>query len=160
MLDYLYSRYKTSWTTATAILAIGLLVFSGCSPTTANRGNLVEDFRLDEVLIGISSRSDVIRHIGSPTTQSPFDENIWYYMGQKTEKHSVFDPQVVEEKIVMVAFDNKGIVQKIEHIDNGRINVPLVERETPTSGNDFTVMQQIIGNIGRFNKPLSDSDER
>ena len=32
------------------------------------------------------------------------------------------------------------------------IDVPHVRRKTPTSGNDITVMEQLIGNVGRFNK--------
>jgi hypothetical protein len=31
--------------------------------------------------------------------------------------------------------------------------VAMVDRVTPTHGNDLTLMQQVLGNLGRFNNP-------
>jgi outer membrane protein assembly factor BamE (lipoprotein component of BamABCDE complex) len=132
------------------------LVAAACTPTQAVRGNMVEDFRLAEVTPGISTRQNVLVSLGSPTTQAPFNENVWYYMGQRTEKTGIFDPEVVEEKIVVVSFDEEGIVQTAEVVDADRIDIPRVRDKTPTGGNDITAVQQIMGNLGRFNKPLGD----
>ncbi len=125
----------------------------GCTPMTATRGNMVEDFRMAEVVPGVSTRTTVLKSLGSPTTQAPFDENVWYYLGQKTEKRGIFDPKVVDEKIVVVAFNQDGIVETINKVDADQIDVAVVRRKTPTSGNEITVMQQLLGNVGRFNKP-------
>lgn len=135
-----------------ALLAAGGSMTSACTPTQATRGNMLEDYRIAEVVPGVSSRTNVLQSLGSPTTQAPFDENVWYYIGQKTEKRGIFDPKVVEKKVVVVAFNQDGVVDTIEEVDADQINVPTVRRKTPTSGNDITVMEQLIGNIGRFNK--------
>ena len=73
--------------------AAGLLLLPACSPTVAKRGNMLEDYQVEQVITGIHTRSDVLRILGSPTTQSPFNENIWYYIGQETEKHGILDPR-------------------------------------------------------------------
>lgn len=127
----------------------------GCSATEASHGNMVEDYRLSEITAGISTRQNVLKSLGSPTTTAPFDETIWYYIGQKTERKAFFDPKVVEEKVVVVAFDPDGIVETIEEIDADRINVPRVRRKTHTGGNEVTIMQQLLGNMGKFNTPKS-----
>lgn len=138
-------------------LTLSLLVLAafaaGCTPMEATRGNIVEDFRLTEVIPGVSTRTNVLKSLGSPTTQAPFDENVWYYIGQKTEKRGIFDPEVVDKKIIVVAFNQEGIVDAIDRVDADQIDVPLVRRKTPTSGNDISVVEQLLGNVGRFNKP-------
>ena len=127
------------------------VALAACTPTQATRGNIVEDYRMAEVVPGISTRTNVLKSLGSPTTQAPFDENVWYYIGQKTEKRGIFDPKVVDKKVVVVAFNQDGIVDTIEKVDADMIDVPNVRRKTPTSGNEITVMEQLIGNVGRFN---------
>lgn len=133
-----------------------LMAAGGCTPMTAQRGNLLEAEQIADVKVGESSRSDVLRSIGSPTTVSPFDENIWYYIGQETEKRGILDPEVVNEQILLVAFDEKGIVTRKENIDEGRIDIPLERESTPTHGQKNTILQQMLGNIGRFNPQVEE----
>lgn len=135
---------------ASALILSGLT--SACTPTKVNRGNLVEDFRMQEVTVGISTKNNVLRSLGSPTTIAPFDDNVWYYLGQKMEKKGIFDPKVVDERVVVVAFDEEGIVQTMEELDTNRVAFPKSREKTPTGGNDVTVMEQILGNVGRFNR--------
>lgn len=130
------------------------LLACACTPTQATRGNIVEDYRLEEITPGVSTRQNVLQSLGSPTTQAPFDDTVWYYIGQKTEKTGIFDPKVTEQKVVVVTFDPNGVVQTAEKVDANRIDIPRVREKTPTGGNDVTAIQQILGNIGKFNKPM------
>jgi len=136
------------------LYVLGLFAaLSACTPTQTTRGNIVEDFRMEEVTVGVSTRNNVLKSLGSPTTKAPFDDNVWYYIGQKTEKKGVFDPKVVDEKIVQVVFDDKGIVQEMGEVDTDRVAVPRVRRKTETGGNEVTILEQLLGNVGRFNTP-------
>jgi outer membrane protein assembly factor BamE (lipoprotein component of BamABCDE complex) len=143
-------QIKSSFLPVAAV--ISLAVMAGCAPVKTNRGNIVETYRLAEVQPGIDGKDEVIKKIGSPTTMAPFDDNTWYYLGQKFEKHGILDPELKQEKIVVVTFGADGFVDKIVERREGREDVPLVDRKTPTSGNEVTVMQQLLGNLGRFNK--------
>lgn len=127
-----------------------LIIITGCTPVSAQRGNVVQDYQLTDVKAGEHSRSDVLRILGSPTTQSTFNPNIWYYIGQETQKRGILDETVKEERIVIVAFSAEGIVETVQDIDANRLEVPLSKGKTPTHGNDFTFMQQLLGNLGRF----------
>lgn len=133
------------------VLLVSLMI-TACTPTQSTRGNIVEDFRMAEITPGISTRTNVLKSLGSPTTTAPFDDNVWYYLGQKMEKKGIFDPKVTEEKVVVVAFNEEGIVDTIEEIDNERMDIPKVRDKTKTYGNDITVLEQVLGNVGRFNK--------
>ena len=140
-------------------LILTCAAITACTPTQATRGNIVEDYRIAEIVPGVSTRTSVLQSLGSPTTEAPFDENVWYYIGQKTEKTGIFDPKVVDKKIVVVAFNPDGVVQTIEKVNADQIDVPHVRRKTPTSGNEITVLQQLLGNVGRFNKPESSATD-
>lgn len=136
---------------ASALCAIGGFMLSACSPTVTQRGNKLEDYQIEEVVLGIHTQSDVLRILGSPTTRAPFNDNIWYYIGQEKHKRGILDPKVVDERIVIVAFDEQGTVQTINEADADRINIPIEREKTETHGNELTVMQQLLGNLGRFN---------
>lgn len=125
----------------------------GCTPTHSVHGNIVQDYQLTEVTAGQDTRIDVLKKLGSPTTKAPFDDNVWYYMGQKMEKRGILDAEVIEERIVAVVFDEEGTVKTIEDIDTNRIDLPYDREKTPTSGNEMTVLQQLLGNLGKFNTP-------
>ncbi len=73
------------------------------------------------------------------------------------EKSGIFDPKVTEEKVVVVAFNEEGIVDTIEEIDNQRIAIPKEREKTKTGGNDITIIEQVLGNVGRFNKNGADA---
>lgn len=138
---------------ALTLAALAAIALSACTPMQASHGNMVEDYRMAEIVPGVSTRTNVLKSLGSPTTTAPFDDTIWYYISQKTEKRGIFDPEVVEEKIVVVSFNEEGIVQTIEPVDAKRLDVPRVRRKTPTGGNEVTFLEQLLGNVGKFNRP-------
>lgn len=86
-----------------ALLAVFLI--TACTPMAATRGNILDEYQMKELQPGVDTKDDVVRKIGSLTTVAPFDDNTWYYMGQKTEKRGILDPKIVEERIVAVTFD-------------------------------------------------------
>lgn len=134
----------------TLLLAL-CLGAAACTPTVEQRGNMLQDYQIQQVAPGVHSRTDVLRLLGSPTSESTFDSNTWYYIGQTTEKHGIFDPEVIEHRVVEVGFDQDGIVTHVAEVNGDRIDVPYAREKTATHGNDLTVMQQLLGNLGRFN---------
>lgn len=128
-----------------------LLTTGACSPVVSQHGNMIQDYQVETVKIGDSSRSDVLRVLGSPTTQSTFNPDVWYYIGQKAEKRGILDQEIMEERIVVVTFNDQGIVESIAPYEGGRQDIPYTRGKTPTHGSQLTFMQQLLGNLGRFN---------
>ncbi len=91
--------------------------------------------------------------LGSPSNISTFDLETWYYVSQRTETTAFFEPDVMTRQVVILRFDKGGTLADVRTIglEEGH-NVLPVERETPTSGNEMTFIEQIIGNLGKFNK--------
>lgn len=124
---------------------------NGCTPTVNSRGNFIKDYQMVTLEPGVTTKSDVLRAMGSPTTQDAFNDNIWFYIGQTTEKNGILDPKVTDERIVMIDFDESGILKTIKDVGGNREDIPYERRKTPTSGNEVTLMQQFFGNLGKFN---------
>lgn len=133
------------------LLSAILLTGAACTPTMAVRGNLVEDSQMAEIVAGLHTRSDVLSRLGSPTTVAPFDDNLWYYIGQETAKKGILDPKVENERIVTVRFNDAGTVLEVVDVDAERISLPIERSKTATHGNEITFLQQLLGNVGRFN---------
>ena len=82
-----------------------------------------------------------------------FEDETWFYISQKTETFAFFEPEVQERKVIIVKFDDSGILKDVETLGlEASRDVLPVERETPTLGNEPTMFQQFFGNLGRFNR--------
>ncbi len=133
-------------------VAVLALQISACTPTVETRGNLLSPTKIEQVEVSQSIRADVERIWGPPTTVSPFNPNIWYYIGETTSQQGVFEAEVEQRQIVQVTFDDSNTVTEIAVIDPEQAReVDFIDRRTPTAGREFTAFQQFVGNLGKFN---------
>jgi outer membrane protein assembly factor BamE (lipoprotein component of BamABCDE complex) len=136
-----------------AIVALGL---ASCTSSISTHGHRLDAAALAQIEPGQSAQGDVVQLLGSPSSLATFDDQTWYYVSQRTERHSFYHTTVVAQDVVTIEFDEQGTVSRIDRHDlNGARDIDLVDRETPTSGNEMSVLEQFLGNIGRFN-PVED----
>lgn len=146
---------KQKWLLCSAVIA-GALLTASCTANVNTRGNLVSDSKLQKVQPNVTTQYDVSQAWGPPTFVAPFAEadtgETWYYAGHTSERMGVFKYEIIERKLVQVDFDENGIVTDVQQLNPDMAqNVDFVNRETPTAGKEFTLLQQLVGNIGRFN---------
>jgi len=135
------------------LIATTTCILGACTPTQATRGNYLYSEDIASVQPSVTTEFEILNLFGTPTAKAVFDDNTWYYVGLKTEKESFFDEKVTERQVYQVKFDEAGIVQSIAEVENDTVDVPLASRVTPTSGNEVTFLQQVLGNVGKFNPP-------
>ena len=134
------------------VMALGtLLAVSACAPRIATHGNLPDPDRLAEVVPGEMAKDEVSEILGSPSSISMFGEETWYYISERKETTAFFAPDLAERKVLIVRFDDEGYVSALETLnaEDGRAVEP-VDRETPTAGNEITILQQLLGNLGKY----------
>jgi outer membrane protein assembly factor BamE (lipoprotein component of BamABCDE complex) len=128
-----------------------LLLLAACEPKTAIRGNLPRESQLQEIRVGQDSKSRVRDILGTPSTIGTFDQDVWYYMSQKTEQWAFFEPEIVDHKILALYFDaNDRLQNMVTYTQEDLRDIDYAERQTPTSGREFTFLEQMFGNLGRF----------
>ena len=139
---------------ATLGSGLWLLLLAACSPTIQQEGNVPDPDQVVQINPGTDDKNRVTQLLGSPSSVSAFQDRTWYYISRRTEQTAFLDPKVVEQEVLAISFDSQNIVQdmKIYGLENGRL-VQMVDRSTPTHGNDLTFVQQLLGNLGRFNNP-------
>ena len=136
------------------VLACATIGLSACGNTVQLRGNTPDAQEIAEIKPGVHSRQDIIDLLGSPSTVSTFEDNKWYYIGQKTQQIAFMKPEVLDRQVLVITFDKSGIVEDTKTYNLADAHdVDPVARETPTEGRDLTLIQQLFGNIGKFSKP-------
>lgn len=137
--------------TSIKILAGIALLTAGCAGRIDSHGDRLEADRLAQIRPGVQTREDVEQILGSPSSTSVFGEESWYYISDLVETRSIFDREIKDRQVVTVRF-NDGVVRQVDAfgLERGK-EVEVVERETPSFGESVTILNQLMGNLGRFN---------
>ncbi len=138
---------------ALAVLAAVTLAggLSACSPITAYSGFQAIDSDPKDVAVGTDTKSTVRAKLGSPSVQSTFDPNVWFYVNQVKERVAFRKPQVTARNVTAIAFNkDTEIVDTVNvyTLKDGKV-IAFNDRETPTRGREMTVLEQLLGSVGR-----------
>ena len=118
------------------------------------RGHRWDESDFVQIIEGQSNQEDVRLLLGSPSAEADFQGNVWYYIGAKKESFAFFKPEVTSQQVAAVEFDAEGLVERITTYDTeDRKEVVVVGKATPTEGKKLGILEQFVGNIGRFNAP-------
>lgn len=136
-----------------SIAALCFWVLSACSPIIDSRGHVETNTSPETLKAGTSSKDDVLKAMGSPSSTSNFGDETWYYISARKERKAFFKPEVKDQHVTRIVFNNEGVIAKIDNYSQADSQkITTVEEITPTEGHKLTVAEQIIGNLGRFNK--------
>ena len=73
-------------------------------------------------------------------------------MGSDIKKTVFFGNQLISRLIVKITFDSKNVVTNISRVsEKDAKNIDHTIKETSTAGQEISILQQLLGNIGRFN---------
>ena len=131
-----------------------------CAPVVGNHGFQVIDVNPKDIVIGTDTKSTVLAQLGSPSAVSTFDDNIWYYISQTTERYTYNRPQVSQRSVTAITFneaDDKVTEVRNLNLEDGQ-QIAMERRETPTRGRQLTILEQLLGNVGRGQLPRTDED--
>jgi outer membrane protein assembly factor BamE (lipoprotein component of BamABCDE complex) len=145
------SRRISIWALSGGVLITAALC--GCAATVDKRGNLPDPDKLAAIRPGATTKDEVVKILGTPSSIGVFNDKSWYYISRRTEQLAFFDPDVLDQQVYIVNFDDRGVVKALDHRDlkDGREITPA-PGATPAPGRELTFLEQIIGNVGRFNK--------
>jgi outer membrane protein assembly factor BamE (lipoprotein component of BamABCDE complex) len=135
------------------------LTIAGCEAIVDQRGFAATPGSVEKLEVGAQSREDVIRLIGSPSSVATFNPNVWYYISQKQEAWAFLKPTILQQRVLRVTFNDTGRLQTIKNYDLADAqDITMVSRITPTAGKELTILEQILGNVGRFTGPRQETN--
>lgn len=131
------------------LIAVAL---AACQPTIDQRGNLPDDRKISAIEPGVTTKQAVSQLLGTPSSVSTFGDKTWYYISRRTEQTAFFNPQVLDQQVIVVGFDEGGIVRNVQHLNLADSRpVDPSPRETPSAGKELGFVEQLLGNLGKFN---------
>ena len=142
------SRLRRGLRPAALLSAVAL---AGCAISEDQRGHLPDPEKLAQIQPGNTTKEQVVRILGSPSSASTFDDNVWYYISRRVKQVAFFKPDVLDQQVYIVDFDDKGVVKDIGHKTLADAeHITPAPGATPSPGRELSFMEQLLGNIGRF----------
>lgn len=142
-----------------AVAALALMGVSACNPVRDTHGFSAVTPDQKKVEVGVDTKSTVLARLGTPSTESAFDQTAWYYISIVQERYAFYEPKTVGREVTVVKFDADGKVTNVDTfgMERGRV-VSINGDRTPTRGRELGLLEQIFGNIGN-SSPIRTQDE-
>jgi outer membrane protein assembly factor BamE (lipoprotein component of BamABCDE complex) len=141
-------RRTTAFAVMVALAGAGL---TACAPISSYSGFQAIDANPKDVKVGTDTKSTVRAKLGSPSATSTFDPNVWFYMNQIKQRVAFRRPVVTYRDVTAITFNKE--TEAVETVNNyslkdGKV-IAYNGRETPTRGREMTILEQLIGTVGR-----------
>lgn len=132
------------------LVGVLLVVLTACSTIYRNHGYVPTDDELATVEVGVDTRETVTEKIGRPTASGLLNDVGWFYVQSRWAYRGAFEPREIDRQVVAITFAEGGTVENIERfgLERGKV-VPLSRRVTESSVKGLSVIQQLLGSIGR-----------
>jgi outer membrane protein assembly factor BamE (lipoprotein component of BamABCDE complex) len=136
---------------ATCAVIVSGTLLSACTPSVSFEGYQAIEAKPADVKVGADTKSTVRARLGSPSTVSTFDPNIWFYISQVNQREAFYMPRTIRRDVVAISFSKED--QAVTEVDvlslkDGRV-IAYNGRETPTRGRQLSVLEQLLGNLGQ-----------
>ncbi|MBL0318191.1 MAG: outer membrane protein assembly factor BamE [Alphaproteobacteria bacterium] len=129
----------------------------GCLTTTTNRGYTLDEEALKQLSIGTTTKEEVLKTMGSPSTYNDYGDETWYYVSKEQQSVAFLKPKITKESVIAIHFNNDGTLTDVKHYSEKDMkDIVAVQEHTPTYGKDLSIIQQFLGNIGRYNSRAID----
>lgn len=150
-----------SKTTILATCLVAGITLSGCgsgiiSPVVKVHGYQAHPGTVESLEVGLQTKREVERVLGTPSTTAEFNGETWYYISSTISQYAWEKPKVIDRIVFAVNFnDENNTIAQIDHygIEDGRI-VNFSNRVTPTRGRELTFLEQLFGNVGRVSSSV------
>tara|TARA_B100000242_G_scaffold87254_1_gene58512 strand:+ start:183 stop:581 length:399 start_codon:yes stop_codon:yes gene_type:complete len=95
--------------------------------------------------INVSNKNDVLKLIGYQPLIDPFDKNLWSYFEIVIEKNKLGKKEFKKNNILIVKFNNKGIINKVETYNLSNMqNIKFSENKTKSLALDDSIITKIL----------------
>ena len=134
-----------------ALIAVCALGASACNPTLRSHGYRYTAAEEPNIQVDEDTVSTVRDRLGNPSTTGVFEDSTWYYISDTRESLAYLRPVTRNRRVIAVRFDDTGVVEEVAEydLDDGRV-VSYAARETPTRGRELSLLEQLLGNVGRL----------
>jgi len=113
----------------------------------------------EKLTVNKSNKNDILKLLGSPSTKSTFDIDLWIYIERKTDNSSLtkFGSQrIIVNNVLLLEINNKGLLKKKEFLDLTNMQkLEFAERTTENQYKKNTFLYEFLSSMRqKINDPL------
>ena len=113
----------------------------------------------EKLTINQSNKNDILNLLGSPSTKSTFDNDIWIYIERKTDNSSLINfgrEKIIVNNVLLLEINRKGLLEKKKFLDlNNMKNLQFTEVTTENQYKKNTFVYDFLSTLRqKINDPL------
>jgi|TARA_B110000037_G_scaffold45092_1_gene55343 outer membrane protein assembly factor BamE (lipoprotein component of BamABCDE complex) len=143
------------------ILILIALFFSACSLKKVVRHHGVHflDKKQEKLIVNKTNKNDILEILGSPSTKSTFDNDVWIYIERKSDNSALLTfgkEKMIVNNVLLLEINNKGMLKKKEFLDiNNMLDVKFTEQTTGDLYKKNTFVYDFLSSLRqKINDPL------
>jgi len=137
------------------------LIVTNCSfkPVVKHHGVPFLEKKQASLIINKSNKNDIKNTLGSPSTKSKFDNDIWIYIERKQTQSKLKNlgrMKIFKNDVLVLEIDNYGILKKKEFYNKDDMeNVKIVEATTEAGFKKNSFIYEFMSSMRqKINDPL------
>ena len=132
------------------IFAILFFQLNSCGlKVIENHGQIYEEnINFKELLVGKTTKNEIVELLGSPSTTSNFDnEQSWIYISSEFKKFIFLDGSNTDQKILILSFNQNTLKNKELLSKNDINNIEYEETLTDSRGKKVNWIKEFFTNL-------------
>ena len=118
------------------------------------------DKKQEKLKINQSNKNDILKLLGSPSTKSTFDNDLWIYIERKTDNSSLTkfgSERITVNNVLLLEFNSMGLLTKKEFLNQKNMkDLKFSEKTTATQRKKNTFLYDFLSTLRqKVNDPLN-----
>tara|TARA_B110000259_G_scaffold25218_1_gene25919 strand:+ start:34 stop:498 length:465 start_codon:yes stop_codon:yes gene_type:complete len=137
------------------------LFFSACSlkKVTKHHGVHFLNKKQEKLTVNQSNKNDILKLLGSPSSKSTFDNDLWIYIERKTDNSSLLKfgkEKILLNNVLILEINSMGILEKKEFLDQDDMkNIKFTEQTTENQYKKNSFLYDFLSSMRqKINDPL------
>ena len=117
------------------ILIVFFITACSSNKVSKNHGFIFLENKLEDIIINMSNKNDIIETIGHPSSISKFNSNKWFYIERKQTNQSLTKlgiKKINKNNVLVIEFNNKGLVKNKKLVTLNDMNELIYVKKTTT----------------------------
>ena len=144
-----------------SLFLIIAFIFSACNLKKVEEMHGVRflEKKQEKLTVNKSNKNDIIKLLGSPSTKSTFDNDLWIYIERKTNNSSLRElgsKRIVVNNVLLLEINNMGLLEKKEFLDLTNMQkLKFAEQTTENQYKKNTFLYDFLSSMRqKINDPL------
>ena len=113
----------------------------------------------EKLTVNQSNKNDILELLGSPSTKSAFDNDLWIYIERKTDNSSLTkfgSKRIIVNNVLLLEINNRGLLENKEFLDLTNMqDLKYVEQITENQYKKNTFIYDFLSSMRqKMNDPL------